>query len=68
MRIEQSDLILDKSKCDFGLGEVKFVGLVFSVYGVRDDPSKTEDIFNMLILEQASAVHRFLGMITYQAI
>ena len=64
-RIEKSGLKLNKTKCKFGLNEVKYVGHIFSSEGVRADPSKIEAIVDMPMPENASDVHRFLGMVTY---
>ena len=64
-RIEKSRLKLNKTKCKFGLNEVKYVGHIFSSEGVRADPSKIEAIVNMPMPENASDVHCFLGMVTY---
>ena len=64
-RIKKSGLKLNKTKCKFGLNEVKYVGHVFSSEGVRADPSKIEAIVDMPMPENASDVHRFLGMVTY---
>ena len=64
-RIEKSELKLNKTKCKFGLNEVKYVGHIFSSEGVRADPSKIEAIVDMPMPENASDVHRFLGMVTY---
>ena len=61
----KSGLELSKSKCAFGLDEVKFVGHIFSSKGVRADPSKITAIVDMPIPENQSAVHPFLGMIQY---
>ena len=64
-RIETSGLKLNKTKCKFGLNEVKYVGHIFSSEGVHADPSKTETMVDMPMPENASDVHRFLGMVTY---
>ena len=41
------------------------MGHIFSSEGVRADPSKIEAIVDMPMPENASDVHRFLGMVTY---
>ena len=64
-RIEKSGLKLNKTKCKFGLNEVKYVVHIFSSEGVRADPSKIEAIVDMPMPENASGVHHFLGMVTY---
>ena len=56
---------LNKSKCAFGLDEVKFVGHIFSSKGVRADPSNIAAIVDMPIPDDQSGVHRFLSMIQY---
>ena len=62
---EKSGLKLNKTKCKFGLNEVKYVGHIFSSEGVHADPSKIEAIVDMPMPENASDVHHFLGMVTY---
>ena len=56
--IEKSGLNLNKTKC-------KYVGHIFSSEGVHADLSKIEAIVDMPMPENASDVHRFLGMVTY---
>ena len=63
--IEKSGLKLNKTKCKSGLNEDKYVGHIFSSEGIHADPSKIEAIVDMPMPENASDVHRFLGMVTY---
>ena len=55
-RIEESGLKLNKTKCKFGLTEVKYIGHIFSE-GVRANPSKMEAIVDVPMPENASDVH-----------
>ena len=64
-RIKSCGLKLNRAKCVFGVKEIKYVGHIFSHQGLQVDPSKIEAIVNMPIPQNTSAVHRFLGMITY---
>ena len=41
-RIQKSGLKLNKSKCAFGLNQLKYCGHIFSDKGVKADPSKIE--------------------------
>ena len=65
---EKSGLKLNKTKCKFGLNEVKFVGHIFLSEGVDADPSKIEAIVDMPMPENASDVHCFLGMVNFYLI
>ena len=64
-RIKSCGLKLNRAKCVFGVKEIKYVGHIFSHQGLQVDPSKIKAIVNMLIPQNTSDVHRFLGMITY---
>ena len=66
-RIQKFGLKLNKSKCAFGLNQLKYCGHIFSKKGIKADPSKTEAITNMPTPESPADIHRFLGMVQYMA-
>ena len=66
-KIQKSGLKLNKSKCAFGLNQLKYCGQIFSDKGVKADPSKIEAITNMSTLESPADLRRFLGMVQYLA-
>ena len=66
-RIQKSGLKLNKSKCAFGLHQLKYCGHIFSDKGVKADPSKIEAITKMPTPESPANLHRFLGMVQYLA-
>ncbi len=65
--IRQSNLKLNKEKCEFAVKSLTFVGDVLSEEGVRPDPRKTSAIVNMERPQNKEEVRRFLGMVTYLA-
>ncbi len=65
--IRQSNLKLNKEKCEFAVKSLTFVGDVLSEEGVRPDPRKTSAIVNMERPQNNEEVRRFLGMVTYLA-
>ena len=66
-RIQKSGLKLNKSKCGFGLNQLKCCGHIFSDKGIKADPSKIEVITNMPTPESPADLRRFLGMVQYLA-
>ena len=66
-RIQKSGLKLNKSKCAFGLNQLKYCGHIFSDKGVKADPSKIEAITNMPTPESPADLRRFLRMVQYLA-
>ena len=66
-RIQKSGLKLNKSKCAFGLNQLKYCGHIFIDKGVKADPSKIEAITNMPSPESPADLRRFLGMVQYLA-
>lgn len=65
--IRQSNLKLNKEKCEFGVKSLTFVGDFLSEEGVKPDPRKMSAIVNMERPQNKEEVRRFLGTVTYLA-
>ena len=66
-KLSDSNLTLNKSKCEFNKSSISFFGLVFSKDGVSPDPDKIKAIHDMSPPKSVSEVRSFLGMATYCA-
>ena len=64
-RIQESGLELNKSKCAFGLNQLKYCGHISSDKAVKADPSTIEAITNMPTPESPADLCRFLGIVQY---
>lgn len=64
-RAENLNIRFNRSKCQFGLTEIKFMGQMFSKNGMSLDKSRLDAICDMPYPEDKKALQRFLGMITY---
>ena len=64
-RARQSNLKLNKEKCEFGVSELVFLGDVIGAAGIRPDPKKVSAIVNMDAPKDKAGVLRFMGMISY---
>jgi hypothetical protein len=53
------------SKCEFWLTEVAFLGHVISARGILVDPSKVEDVLNLMPPMNALEIRSFLGLAGY---
>ena len=56
---------LNKSKCAFGVTELKFLGHNISERGIEPDPEKVSAIVDMPLPTNKKELQRFLGMINY---
>lgn len=65
VRAEQKGVKFNKSKCKFGVREVKYVGHILSEEGIKVDGEKVEAIRQMRNPQDTKEVQRFLGMVTY---
>jgi hypothetical protein len=61
----RSNQLYAKSKCEFWLTEVTFLGHVISVGGISVDPSKVKDVLNWMPPMNASEIRSFLGLAGY---
>lgn len=60
--IQRSGLTLNPKKCVFGVKEIEFWGLIFSVDGVKPDPKKVESLQHMETPKDKSELISFLCM------
>ena len=65
LRIRNSGLKLNSSKCIFGTTCLTFLGHTLSADGITPDPTKVEAIVNMPIPKSKADLQRFLGMVNY---
>ena len=52
-------------KCKWGVSELKYLGYIVSVYGIKPDPSKIEAITKYPQPQTLQELQRFLGMCVY---
>ena len=64
-RLKESNLRLNKDKCEFSKTEIKFYGHIFSSSGLRPDPVKVEAIHKARPPQNPSEVKSLLGMLQY---
>ncbi|XP_060556789.1 uncharacterized protein K02A2.6-like [Ruditapes philippinarum] len=64
-RLEQKNLTLNKSKCEFNKQKLEFFGYIFSKDGMSADPKKIETINKTQPPKTVSEVRSFLAMTNY---
>ena len=64
-RLKEINLKLNISKCEFSKPCLKYLGEIITSTGVKPDPEKLEAIKELPRPNDAQAVSRFLGMVTY---
>jgi len=62
-RHKEHKLYAKRSKCEFWLEEVSFLGHVVSNGGIAVDPSKVKDVLNWKPPTDVSEIRRFLGLV-----
>ena len=65
MKIRESGLKLNKTKCQIRNQSIVFLGHIISSDGIKTDPSKTEAITKMPSPRSVNDLQKFLGMINY---
>ena len=63
--LQDHQLFLKKSKCEFGLSSVAYLGHVISKHGVAVDKQKVDAILSWPVPSSAHAVRGFLGLAGY---
>ena len=63
--LSSNGLIIQKSKCIFGVQELEYLGHLITVEGVRPLPSRIEVIRNFPTPDSCFSLQRFLGMINF---
>ena len=61
----ESGLKFNKNKCQFHKNSIVFLGHIISSEVIRVDPSKTDAITKMFILQSLTELQRFFGMVNY---
>lgn len=64
-RLSENGYTLNLKKCEIGVEEIGYYGMIFSAKGLRADPSKLSVIKNMKPPTSGDAVRSFLGMTNY---
>ena len=60
-KLRDAGLQVDLDKCDFGVIETKFLGLIISTTGIWIDLNKIDAVVNWPALETVTQVRRFTG-------
>ena len=66
MKIRESGLKLNKTKCQVRKQSIVFLGHIISSEGIKIDPSRTEAITKMPLPRSVNELQRFLGLVNYQ--
>lgn len=64
-RLQEKNLTLNKSKCEFNKTQLEFFGYIFSEAGLSADPKKCETIKNTKPPTNVSEIRSFLAMTNY---
>jgi hypothetical protein len=64
-KLREHKLYAKRSKCEFWLKEVSFLGHVVSNGGIAVDPSKVQDVLNWKAPTNVSEIRSFLGLAGY---
>ena len=64
-KLREHKLYAKRSKCEFWLKEVSFLGHVVSNGGIAVDPGKVQDVLNWKPPTIVSEIHSFLGLARY---
>ena len=63
--IEAAGVTLNRTKCQFGKSEIKFLGHLISENGIQQDPNKTAAIAKIPHPTCVQELKRFMGMICH---
>jgi hypothetical protein len=64
-KLREHKLYAKRSKCEFWLKEVSFLGYVVSNGGISVDPGKVKDVLNWKTPTDVGEIHSFLGLAGY---
>jgi hypothetical protein len=64
-KLREHKLYAKRSKCEFWLKEISFLGHVVSNSGIAMDPSKVKDVLNWKPPTNVSEIRSFLGLASY---
>ncbi|XP_026726970.1 uncharacterized protein K02A2.6-like [Trichoplusia ni] len=63
--LERNGLKIKKEKCEFMVGQVKYLGFIIDKHGVRVDANKIKPILSMPDPTNVSELKSFLGMVNF---
>lgn len=64
-KLHDMNVALNDSKCVYGVTELKFLGHILSVNGIKPDTDKLESIRNFRKPRTAEETRSFLGLVNY---
>src|SRR5882757_1932995 len=64
-KLKENDLFLKAEKCEFGVQEVEFLGMIISPDGIKMDPKKVDGVMSWLIPKHVKDVQAFLGLANF---
>lgn len=64
-RLIDAGLVVNQERCELVKKELKYLGYVVDVSGLRVDPSKVEAIMNFPTPRSVKQVRRFLGLASW---
>ena len=63
--LEDNHLFAKRSKCEFGKGELEYLGHIISGEGVKVDPKKIQSILDWPVPKSITSLRGFLGLTGY---
>ena len=66
-RAEEYGLVFNADKCQIGVAEITFFGLIYSAQGIKSDPERTKEIELIPPPKTVTAVRSFLGIANYMS-
>ena len=67
IRLRESNITLNRKKCEFNCTELKFYGFIFSDKGMTADPAKVASIIQLEKPTNVSEMKSLLGMTNYSS-
>ena len=64
-RLQEKELYLKPSKCEFHKSEVKFLGYIISENSISMDPTKVETVLSWLAPQSVLEIQTFLGLANF---
>ena len=59
----QQGLVLNSSQCTIWQSQISFYGAIFTTQGMKPDPTKVLDLYNLPAPENSKKIQSFLGLI-----
>ena len=64
-RLEENDLYVKLEKCKWRVREVKFLGVVIGLEGIKVEEEKVKDVLDWLMPKYIKDIQKFLGLANY---